>query len=184
MSESRQSDLLQRLRADDVGALDALLHQHWAEVLGYLTRWLGSRDAAEDLTQRTFLRIWERRRVLRPEGSLRGLLFSVARNLAMSEQRNQHARQRAQSRYVENTRAVAQPTALDALQDAELGEFLETAIRGLPVRRREVFILRCVHGFSHREIAAMMGISEQTVANQLSRALSALRDALTDLQGS
>lgn len=171
--------LLQRLRADDVDALQSMLEQYWEPLLSYLARWLGSRDAAEDIAQRTFLRIWEKRRDWRLEGSLRGLLFGVARNLAISEQRAQGALQRAQRRF--SDRLVAGQDALQVLEDAELGEALEAAIRRLPERRREVFVLRCVSGLSYREIAGIMGISEQTVANQLSRALVTLRTSLEGL---
>lgn len=171
--------LLERLRADDVDALQSLLEAYWEPLLGYLGRWLGSRDAAEDVAQRTFLRIWEKRRAWRADGSLGGLLFSVARNLAISDRRSQGALQRAQQRFAE--RLVAGRDALQVLEDAELGEALEAAIRRLPERRREVFILRCVSGLGYREIAGIMGISEQTVANQLSRALATLRESLGGL---
>lgn len=178
--EDRSGQLLARLRLGDVTALDGALEQYWGPVLGYLTRWLGSADAAEDVAQRTFVRLWERRREWRLDGSLRGLLFRVARNLAISDQRNLRARDRAQERYV---RADPQTRggALEALEQQQLGVALDAAIQRLPERRREVFVLRCVHGFSHREIAEMMGISEQTVANQLNRALATLRQLLADI---
>jgi RNA polymerase sigma factor (sigma-70 family) len=48
----------------------------------------------------------------------------------------------------------------------------------LPRRRREVFLLRCVHELSYREIATIMDTSTQTVANQLSHALATLRRTL------
>lgn len=172
--------LLGRLRADDTSALDDALRRYWGPVLGYLTRWLGSADAAEDVAQRTFVRLWERRQDWRLDGSLRGLLFRVARNLAISDQRNLRARERAQERFARGA-APSPRGVLERLEDRQLGARLDVAIRELPARRREVFVLRCVHGFSHREIAALMGISEQTVANQLNRALATLRHLLADL---
>ncbi len=51
-------------------------------------------------------------------------------------------------------------------------------MHALPPRRREVFVLRCVHGLSYREIAGIMDTSTQTVANQLSHALATLRVSL------
>jgi RNA polymerase sigma-70 factor (ECF subfamily) len=177
-ADSRQ--LLERLRGDDVAALDAALRLYWNPLRGYLTRWLGSADAAEDVAQQTFLKLWERRGEWRLEGSLRGLLFRVARNLAISDQRNLAAKRRAHLQF-----ALQRPPplrgALDRLQDHELGAALDAAIAQLPARRREVFVLRCINGLSYREIAAAMQISEQTVANQLNRALTTLRERLAGL---
>lgn len=173
--------LLARLRNDDTAALDSLLKQYWPPLVSYLTGWLGSADAAEDVTQRTFLRLWERRADWVPDGSLRALLFRIARNIAISDQRTVGARARAAARFVQTRASRREPTALDALENEELGSVLERAVQALPHRRREVFLLRCVHDLSYREIAATMGISQQTVANQLSRALCTLRDQLGEL---
>jgi RNA polymerase sigma factor (sigma-70 family) len=51
----------------------------------------------------------------------------------------------------------------------------------MPARRREIIVLRCVHDLSYREIADVMNIAQQTVANQLSSALATLRTSLRDL---
>ena len=74
--------LLARLAADDASALDALLARHWGPLSLFLTRLTGSEDAAEDAAQETFCRLWERRRSWRLTGSVTGLLFRLARNIA------------------------------------------------------------------------------------------------------
>lgn len=184
MSEADTEALLRRMRDDDVAALDEVLRQHWGALVAYLGRWLGSSDGAEDIAQQTFLRLWERRGQWRAEGSLRALLFSIARNLAVSELRNQGARGRAQARFLQRDPHDPDPREAAALQAAvrhQLGHELELAIGALPERRREIFVLRCIHDLSYAEIASIMGISQQTVANQLSRALTTLRRDLAHL---
>lgn len=176
-----QEELFQRLRDGDERALDVVLRRHWVPLVSYLTRWLRSADTAEDVAQRTFLRFWDRRREWSSEGSLRGLLYRVARNLAISEQRRRSARARAIDRFAEGAGRRRERTPLDAVENRELGRALERAIDALPDRRRETFVLRCVNGLPYREIAEVMGISEQTVANQLSRALATLRESLAHL---
>jgi RNA polymerase sigma-70 factor (ECF subfamily) len=66
-------------------------------------------------------------------------------------------------------------------EHAEMNAAIEHAISLLPARRREVFLLRMMDDLSYEEIAAVMGTSRQTVANQLSRALATLRPALAHL---
>lgn len=180
-TEPASETLLLRLREADEHALDLLLKRYWGPLVRYLTGWLGAADMAEDVAQRTFLRLWDRRAEWRAEGSVRALLFRVARNLAISEQRSVGARMRAASQFaVERTARGERPPSA-GVENRELGAALERAVRALPSRRREVFLLRCVHDHAYREIADIMGISEQTVANQLSRALATLRDELGEL---
>ena len=178
-ADSSDAALLERLRRDDGAALHLILQRYWAPLVAYLARLLDSRDLAEDVAQRTCCQLWERRFKWRREGSLRGLLFRVARNYAISERRRRGVELRSATQ--EATVPARNPTPVDVLESHQLRAALEGAIGQLPERRREVFVLRCVHGLSYKEIAGVMSISTQTVANQLTLALSALRRDLADL---
>jgi RNA polymerase sigma-70 factor, ECF subfamily len=176
LQDAGDHELLAKLQYDDVDALDALIRRYWSPLVAYATRLGGSPDAAEDIAQQTFGRLWERRESWRVTGSVRGLIYRIAHNLAISEYRAEQSRTRADTVGAASVTKPASP--LDTLENMELGDALQTAIRSLPPRRREVFILRCVHELSYREIADIMGTSQQTVANQLTRALATLRELL------
>lgn len=167
--------LLARIAADDESALDALLVKYWDPLTMFIARMTGSVEAAEDAVQETFCRLWERRRTWRVEGSVSGLLFRLARNIAISEHRHLQTEDRAAA-----IASDGRPThfELDDLPDDALRQLLEREISALPVRRREVFLLRVVHDLSYKEIATIMGTSPQTVANQLSSALATLRQRI------
>jgi len=169
-------DLIARLRAGEMAALDLVLARYWSPLVAYLASVLHSRDAAEDIAQETFCRLWDRRTQLRVDGSLRGFLYQVAHNLAVSEQR----RLRTRARSADLIRAQT-PVIDDALEppDDSLDAALDRAIHELPERRRQVLILRSVHGLSYKEIARALGIAPQTVGNQFSAALATLRRALS-----
>ena len=171
--------LLARLQAGDVDALEALLARYWAPLVAFVTRVAGAGEA-EDVVQETFCRLWEWRTAWRPEGSVRGLLYRVARNLAISRRRRDDAHLRAARALGTHDGAPActMAAADAAIEREELRQALDRVVGALPPRRREVFVLRCVHGLSYREIAGIMDTSTQTVANQLSRALTTLRRAL------
>ena len=177
--DSSDRDLVRRLRRGDSAALDTVLQRHWGPIVAYLVRMLGSRDAAEDVAQRAFCRLWERRESWQDEGSLRGLLYRMARNFAISDRRRSDAE--ARSAVVHAARQAGIATPLGLLEDQQLREELDVAIQRLPARRREVFVLRCIHDLSYKEIAEIMDTSPQTVANQLSSALTTLRGALRHL---
>ena len=171
-------DLFARLRADDTEALDLALKQHWVLVIDYVKRLTTSTDAAEDIAQRTFLQLWDRRTYWRAEGSMRALLCRIARNYAISEHRRQSADDRSAAAFVELT----EPTQTrDLLETEQLRSALDREISLLPARRREIVVLRCVHDLSYKEIAEVMNIAPQTVANQLSSALASLRVSLREL---
>ncbi|MGQ0764630.1 MAG: RNA polymerase sigma factor [Gemmatimonadota bacterium] len=173
--------LLERLSADDALALRMLMERHWPAMIAYLARHVGtSGDAAIDCAQEAFCRLWERRSTWKPAGSVRGLLCRLARNAAISEHRRWRARDCATRASVAKTDVYEPPSF--APEREELRRELERGIAALPRRRREVFLLRRVHGLSHRQIAKRMGTSTQTVANQLSHALSTLRRELAHLR--
>ena len=172
--------LLRRLASDDERALDFLLERYWDPLFRFALRRTGSRDAAADVVQDVFCRLWARRASWRAQGSVRALLFRLTRNSAVSQHRGQHARLRALQNYAELSADRSTSGRVPA-EHAELREQLERAIAALPVRRREVFLLRMMDDLSYEEIARVMGTSKQTVANQLTRALATLRPALAHL---
>ena len=172
------SSLLARVAADDASALDVLLTRYWSPLTAFIARMTGSVEAAEDAVQEAFCRLWERRREWRGEGSVSGLLVRLARNIAISEHRHREAEERAAAAAGDTLpRHYPEP----AVPNDELRAALERAIAKLPARRREVFLLRVAHDLSYKEIAAVMGTSAQTVANQLSHALAFLRAELSEV---
>lgn len=166
--------LLDRLSQGEVAALDVVIARFWSPLVAYLIGFLHSREAAEDVAQETFYRLWERRRKLRTDGSLRGFIYQVARNLAISEQRRDQAFERT-------VKAMDQEgPAFSCIEIRDDGCYLELqrAVNDLPTRRREILLLHSVHGLPYKEIAELLGIAPQTVANQFSAALASLRQAL------
>ena len=176
--EPNDSILLERVALGDATALNSLLDRHWPALVSYSARLLGNWDAAQDVTQETFVRIWERREQWRSNGSVRALLYQITRNLVLDAQKRQDRRTNwIRDRYRDERRIA---TPLQELQRSELEEAFREALQALPERRREVFVLARVDGLSYREIGEVMGVAPQTVANQLSAALSTLREALQE----
>ncbi|HEY9449560.1 MAG TPA: RNA polymerase sigma-70 factor [Gemmatimonadaceae bacterium] len=175
-ASTHDRDLLRRVYDGDREALDVLLRRYWGPLVAYATRMLDERDAAEDVVQRGFIRLWDRRgtRNLVEVESPRLLLFRIVRNLIFNEWRRRGVRER----YLEegaHELPAAEASPLERLEELELQEAVRRAVEMLPPRRREVFVLSRYHGMEHREIAEVMSISVQTVSNQMSAALSELR---------
>ena len=170
------AELVSRLMLGDVLAYENILYKYWSALARYAFRLLDDMDAARDVSQEVFIRLWNGRAALR-RGSLRSYLFQMAHNLAVDEIRKRQRRDRWRT-----NRALEADQALGDLSEVverdELSMAVTSAINALPARRREVFTLAYVDQFSYHEIAAVMGISPATVKNHMAAALSQLRDAL------
>ncbi|HEX7090061.1 MAG TPA: sigma-70 family RNA polymerase sigma factor [Longimicrobiales bacterium] len=174
------SALMELALRGDAGAFADLVRRYWSPLAAYARRLLdGSREAGEDLAQEAFLRIWNGRLQWRPTGSVRAFLYGLVRNLALNERRSARVRLRAAGRIRAMLRDwYRRPSPLDLVEQAEERAAIERAIARLPPRRREIFILVRVHGMSYGEVAQILDISPQTVANQMSAAFTTLRRLL------
>ncbi len=170
--------LMARLREGDADALDRLMDRHWSHIVAYLERMADVPEAAQDIAQEVFLRLWQQRVDWHPIGSLRSFLFSVARHLMLNQDKKRWREVRHLPSYRAELERRKQETPGESLERAELRVAVSQAVAALPPRRREVFVLARIHGLSYKEIADVMGISPQTVANQLSAAVAELRGIL------
>ena len=157
--------------APDAEALGELLRGHWSHLVAYAFRLLGDLPAAEDVVQRGFIRLWERAHAVPSGDAARPFLYRMVRNLAANEWRRGENHQRWVDEESFAAPEVVRPDA--ALDGCELDAALTLAVERLPARRREIFVLSRYHGLTNPEIAGVLGVSPQTVANQL---VSALRD--------
>lgn len=159
--------------APDAETLGALLERFWRPLVAYASRLLGDRAAAEDVVQHAFVRLWEREHAI-PEGDeARPFLYRVVRNLAANEWR----RRQTHRSWLDDESALPTPTVKpsQAVEEDELAAALVAAVERLPARRREVFVLSRYHALTNAQIAHVLSIAPQTVANQLVSALRELR---------
>ena len=169
-----QSDqtLMLAVRAGDIAALDTLFLRHHARLYGFLARLTGNVHAAEDLVQEVFLRILRFRSRYDAAGAFETWLFRIARNVAIDRHSRVH---REVSVDALRDIPALQGSPLDAVTTTEDHEALARALAEIPVHHREALLLRAVAGLSHREVAAVLGCSEQASRVRVHRAAEALR---------
>ncbi len=174
--DSHLESLMSAIRGGSQSALGRLMDHCWPELVRYAGRELRDMDLARDIAQEAFIQVWERRRAWTPRGSARAYLYRIVRHLVIDERRRQGVRRRWLERQ-ERHDSPRPPTPAEELDGKLLAEAFEAAVASLPDRRREVFELVVLRGLSYAEAAAVMGISVQTVANQMTVALRAVRRA-------
>lgn len=180
------SILMLRVRQDDDHAFAELYHRYYRRLQNFFYGMSRDVQAAEDLCQETFLRIWKLRRRYAATGSFAGYLFSFARNIWLERCREVRRRQKLGiRRYTdEDWQAVAGPPGDhpdEAAVRAEIGERVYEALDRLPDEQRMVFVLRTVEGLSTDEIAAVMKCPVNTVRSRKILAVNKLRRALQGL---
>lgn len=128
--------------------------------------------------QESYLRIWKAR-AARPINSAKAFLFLVARRLALNTLRRERRSPTVELADIDRLFALddAPDAATQASTKQEI-ELLVDAISALPERCREIFILRRLHGVPQKEIAARLGLSEQTVQVQAARGLQRVSQRL------
>lgn len=173
--------LMERLRAGDGEALTVIVERHWSPLVAYSTRMVGSVDAAEEVVQETFVRLWEGRKRWNPGGSLQGFLFRTARNIGLALTRHLEVRRRTEPA-VRQVLDAQPPSPLQHAADQEIQNAVRVALSGLAPRRREAIELVRLRGLSLDEAAELMGLSRQTVANHVSLGLSDLAFALRNFR--
>lgn len=167
--------LVRGLKAGDSRILGKLMSTHWVALVAFAHRFLGGTAEAEDVVQTAFVRLWARRSALAESGSIRSLLYTIVRNACLDEIRKDRRRKRTHS----GTPSPPPPrTPYEDVQGAELQRLAQGAVARLPERRREVFRLVREEGLSYQEVAEVLGLSPQTVANHMSLAMADLRTVL------
>jgi RNA polymerase sigma-70 factor (ECF subfamily) len=170
--------LLAFARGDD-HAFEILVQRHGSGIKSYAHRMLRNAETAEDVYVETFTRVVQERSRIRPIGSVRGYLYTIAHHLCISL-----LRRRGTERDGEYQISLAEhgwnlfPDGEDHTRAAELFADLEHGISRLSSRHREVLLLRVVHGLSTRETGLITGQDDGQVRSQLSWARKRLRSFL------
>ena len=134
--------------------------EHGPEILAYLCKLTGDRDAASELMQETFIRGMRSEGAIREPRSLRTWLYRTATNLA-----HNHRRRAAVLRFVPFTGDERSPwEAFDPERDQ-----VQRALRSIAPDSAATHLLFYVHGFSRQEIAEMQGLSDEGVKSRLQR---------------
>ncbi len=155
---------------------DVMVRAHYTRLFRFVYRFLGSREASEDVVQEVFANVWRRAASINYDDPL-PYLYQAARNRSLSILRGRRVRERWQAAQVEAERGS--PTVVVPNTDAtELATAIEQAIEALPERCRLIFRMHREQHLSYREIARLLGLSAKTVDHQMGRALKVLRERL------
>lgn len=168
--------LIERLTKSDEDAFRLLFEKYQPILFRNILHNVRDADAAHDVVQETFIRVWNHRASLRPNASFLAYIFRISRNLVLDEAKHREVRRRLENKIPSGSSSAENPESVTELRMLE--EKLLEAVRTLPARCREIFLLSRMEGMSNQEIGAQLGLSVKTVENQITRALKSLHRAL------
>jgi RNA polymerase sigma-70 factor (ECF subfamily) len=164
--------LASRIVAGERDAFDQLVVRWRDRIVDLAHLMTGDRDAAEDIGQEVFLRIFRAPQAYDPSRPFAAWICTVARNLCHDRFRRESTRHRYQHEAVESRGFGPRPAPApaEAAAAAEAEARLRDAIARLPARFREAYVLCAVRGLSYEEAARICGCPMKTVSTRLARA--------------
>jgi RNA polymerase sigma-70 factor, Bacteroides expansion family 1 len=176
-SKDTDDHLLKLLRDSDQRAFKILYERHWHALWSYARNAMAERDDAEDIVQELFMTLWEKRKTLHINTSLKAYLYRAALNKVID--RSDRAKYRLS--YVEDLKRTYEQgnyTTDDRLFEKELIERFEACVSKMPPKMRTIFTLSRMHMLTHQQISDHLNISRDNVNRQIKNALILLKKSL------
>ena len=175
--------LLVRMQAGEQEALAELYHHARTAVYGLALSYLKNTHDAEDVTQDTFVRVWENVHQYQSRGTPLAWVLTVARNLALMKLRERGKTQDMEPEEWDIREPMRMPARERLAADSPLvtvedRQVLRAALEGLTDEERQVVTLHAVTGWKHKEIAHLLDLPLSTVLSKYRRALQKLRTIL------
>jgi len=170
------------VQAGDPRAFEVLYDRHSGAAFSLAYRMVGNRVTAEDISQEAFLSIWRSRLRYRSDrGSVRTWVLGIVHHRAIDALRRNlvHERRRATAEGLEERQEAPELTDVEVVRRDEARQ-VRSAIGTLPSEQSRVVELAYFGGFTHSQIAEMLGTPIGTVKGRMRLGLEKLRRELVE----
>lgn len=158
---------------------EILFMQHYEPLCNFVFGIIKDYDASEDVIQELFVKLWEKRKVLPDDLSIKAYMYRAARNMALNHLKHFEIKKEF-NLFKKASISDAEQCVGNPAETSELQEMISQAVNELPTERKRIFLMSREDGLKYKEIAAELNISVKTVENQMGKALSTLRTELSD----
>jgi RNA polymerase sigma-70 factor (family 1) len=173
-SGAQMKDLALRIKQADEVAFGMLYAHFKTKLYWYCLKFTRCEETAKEVVHDIFVKLWEDKAQLNADLNISAFLFTIAKHKLIN-----HLKKAAlNTAYVLEQKRTTSEACSSAERGLEYGNYLELANRAvtqLPPRRQLIFTMSRQQELSHQEIAAALGISKNTVKEQIAKALKALR---------
>lgn len=152
---------------DDMAAYRKLYDKLHRELFLFSYSIIRSREIAEEIVSDVFIKLWRIRNELPAIENLTVFLYTIAKNLSINHITRNYKHPKVSLDTIEVENIATFDNGEELFISAELTRRVNQAIQGLPSQCKLIFQLVREHGLRYKEVAAVLGISELTVRNQL-----------------
>lgn len=171
------SILIDKLNSGDYSAFQKVYQTSWKRHYSFAIKLLQQKSDAEDILQEFYSQLWEKREEVPRDADLDNYLFRWLQRLILNRIRAEDIREKHTEAFIA-AYVEQQEDALGSIYEKETHRQIKSAVWQLPEKMREIFILNRLQHVPVKEIAMQLGLSEQTVRNQLSMAIKRIRTSI------
>ncbi len=181
-SNFSDEQLLVLLKERDEVAFAEVYHRHFSMLYLHAYKMLEDRSMAQDVVQDLFIAFWQKSPDLEIRTNLKAYLYGAARNKVLTVIKKSNSN-RDFIAMVAKVMNESDNSTLEKISERELILLIDREIDRLPPRMKQVFELSRKQFMSNREIAALLGTSEETVKKQVHKSLAILKVKLGGYAG-
>ncbi len=178
-------ELISKFLAGDINAFNTLVWRWEKSLYNFVLRYLGDREAAKDVCQKTFIRVYQKVHSLRTPQRFSTWLYQIAVNMCRDEIKSRRRQNLVSLENLQENRngskkniihpAVQQSQPEAQANQRDLRELLARALLEVPAEQRVVIVMKEYQGLKFNEIAEILQTSVNTVKSRMYYGLSALR---------
>jgi len=173
------SEIIRRIREGDSRQFESLFRSSYVSLVRYARTLVKDQDAAEEIVQDLYYRLWKNREKIEIESSLNGYLYRAVHNLCLHFiDHNRVVEKYAREMALQSEESPESPS--DIVNYRELQAKIAKILERLPEKCGKIFCMSRFEGLKYSEIAERLSVSVKTVEANMGRALKEFRKALAE----
>jgi len=173
-------DIIRRLKKDDKSAVDELFSYYYPRLYHFSKSILKIETDIDDILQEVFVKIWLNRQKISNVATFNAYIFTITKNEVLNLIRSSLKDHTFKDELYHRSVAEEYQTQ-NQLEFDEIKTGIDHIVSSLPEKRQQVFILSRTEGFSNKEIAQQLNISEKTVEDHITHAIKHIKSAMHEM---
>lgn len=171
-------DIFELIKNSDRNAYEQLFKMYYTPLVSFARNIIRDTDAAEDLVQEVFVKIWERKHTIEIKTSVKAYLYMAVKNHCLNKLKTEQRNAFFNDEMADDVRVATNNTE-EYSNTIELSKHIDNALNLLPPKCAVIFKMSRFEDKTYKEIAESLDLSVKTVENQMGKALSIMRGALS-----
>jgi RNA polymerase sigma-70 factor (ECF subfamily) len=174
-------NIISHIKEGNLSVFNEVFQQYHQKLYFFIFNKTKSSFHAEEVTQITFIKLWNYRANLNEELSIDIQIFRIAKTTLIDQLRKINNADKLEILLQQNTEKYAANNGIDNIEMKELQKRIQEILSKMPEARRRVFEMSRIEGQNHKNIAAQLSISIKTVENHINHALKQIRSNLPEI---